>query len=139
MTNELLVAGGSLCLLLGLVEAWLLVALSLNPHGKLAGWIPGRDDLLKSHIDYLLMSMLLYLFYLLFSHFQLHVPPLLLAVMLFGSLGNPLLFLLRAMRPVWKEAPSVRFRVLMGISCLLTTLGYAGGAGLVASAALRLA
>lgn len=139
MINEFLVVAGSLCLLLGLVEAWLLVALSLNPHGKLAGWIPGRDDLLKSHIDFLMMSMLLYLFYLLFSHFQLHVPPLLLAAMLLGSLGNPLLFLLRALRPVWKETPAAGFRLLMGISCLLTTLGYAGGAWLAASAAVRIA
>ena len=66
--NELLVITGSLCLTLALIEAWLLVIMLTNPDHSLSRIIPGAQDLIKSHIDYLLMS--LFVFYLLFAHCQ---------------------------------------------------------------------
>lgn len=138
MANEWLVLTGSLCLILALLEAWLLVALSLNPGGALGGWFPGTQDVVKSHIDYLLMSMLLFIFYLLFGHFQITAPALIIAAMCLGAIGNPLLFLARAAKPSWKENPALGFRLVMTVSCLLATAGYAGGAWLAAKAAIAI-
>jgi hypothetical protein len=69
MINELLVVTGSLCLIFALFEAWMLVIVFSNPGGKLAELIPGFQDLLKSHVDYLMMSQFLFIFYMLFGHF----------------------------------------------------------------------
>ncbi|QGN00156.1 hypothetical protein [Methylocystis parvus] len=48
---------------MALIEAWLLVAL-LAPTGEtLQRLIPNRADLIRSHIDYLMMALLLFIFY----------------------------------------------------------------------------
>lgn len=135
MANEFLVLTGVLCLALALLEAWMLVGLSLNPSGTLARWIRDARDLLKSHLDFLMMSLFLFVFFLLFEHFQGEVPALVILSMCLGAIGNPLLFLVRAANPAWKEAPSPGFRLMMATSCLLTTLGFLGGAWWVGSAA----
>jgi hypothetical protein len=136
MANEYLAVTGSLCLMLALIEAWLLVALATNPAGGLSRWIADFADLVKSHIDYLLMALFLFVFYLLFAHFTIAAPVWLVAAMCLGSLGNPALFLVRAMKPEFKTEPTAWFRILMGSSCVLTTVGYAGGAWLVGWGAL---
>lgn len=138
MASEYLVLTGVLCLFLALLEAWTLVSLSSNPAGALANWIREARDLLKSHIDFLLMSLFLFVFYLLFGHFQVKVPAFVLLAMCLGSIGNPLLFLIRATHPAWKDEPSPGFRLMMAGSCLLTTVGYLGGAWLVGRAAAAL-
>lgn len=136
MGNKWLVVTGSVCLALALIEAWMLVIASINPEGGIAKRIPGTGDLLKSHIDYLLMSLFLYGFYLLFKHFQLESQGLVVFSLCLGSLGNPALFLVRAVTPSLKEKPTAAFRLMMGLSCVLTTVGYSGGAWLVARSAL---
>lgn len=136
MANEILAVTGSLCLILALIEAWLLVALATNPAGELSRWIADFGDLVKSHIDYLLMALFLFVFYLLFAQFQIAAPAWIVGAMALGSLGNPALFLVRAMKPDLKAAPTGWFRGLMGSSCVLTTIGYLGGAWLVGSGAL---
>ncbi|NJD08688.1 MAG: hypothetical protein FIA97_19675 [Methylococcaceae bacterium] len=137
MANEILVVTGSLCLILALIEAWLLVALATNPAGGLSRWIADFGDLVKSHIDYLLMALFLFVFYLLFAQFQITAPAWLIGALGLGSLGNPALFLVRAMKPDLKTAPTGWFRGLMGGSCVLTTIGYVGGAWLITVAALE--
>lgn len=138
MTNELLVVAGSLCLILALIEAWLLVIIFTSPDSGLSKVIPGWQDLLKSHIDYLLMSLFLFVFYMLLVHFQVKPPSFLIVSMCIGSVGNAGLFLVRAMNPGFKCEPSLAFRLAMGISCLLTTIGYVGAAWLIAAAAIAL-
>lgn len=136
MVNEWLVVTGSVCLMLALLEAWVMVAVFSNPGGGLARYIPGSHDLLKSHIDYLMMAMLLFVFYLLFAHFQIRAGGFLVFCLCLGSVGNPALFLIRAIYPSLKEQQTPPFRAAMFVSCVLTTLGYLGGAGWVAKAAL---
>ncbi len=138
MVNEYLVIVGSISLILALVEAWMLVSVFSNPGKGLSILIPGSQDLLKSHIDFLLMSLLLFVFYLLFSHFQIKAPALVILAMCLGAIGNPTLFLVRAIKPEWKENPSTSFRLMMPVSCLLTTAGFLGAAILAAKSAIAL-
>lgn len=134
--NELLVITGSLCLTFALIEAWLLVIILTNPDHPLSRIIPGAQDLIKSHIDYLLMSLFLFVFYMLFAHYQIKPPLLLIASMCLGAVGNAGLFLIRAMNPSFKAEPTAAFRLLMSVSCLLTTIGYLGAAWSVAASAI---
>lgn len=124
MPIEILVLTGSLCLTLALIEAWMLVVVFSSPDSALAKLIPGAIDLLKSHIDYLMMSMFLFIFYLLFSHFKISPSVFVMVCFCLGSLGNPALFFIRAMKPNLKTEQTPLFRASMGVSCLLTTIGY---------------
>jgi hypothetical protein len=134
MANEYLVVTGSFCLIAALAEAWLLVMVFSMPGGGLARLIPGIQDLLKSHIDHLMMALLLFVFFLLFGHFRIAAPAWAILALCLGSIGNPALFLVRAIRPALKE-PTPAFRLAMSASCSLTTLGYVAGAWMVGRAA----
>ena len=70
---NVLVVVGSLCLLITLVLAWCLVGVRSSAFMKRL--FPNYQYLLKGHIDYLLMTGLLMIFFLLFSHFHVSPPP----------------------------------------------------------------
>jgi hypothetical protein len=98
--------------------------------------VPNVPNLLKAHIDYLLMTGLLIIFYLLFARFQLSVSPVILVAMSVGSLMNPLGFLVLAIKPDTKQIPASPFGAIMATSFALTTIGYAGAAWSVAHVAV---
>jgi hypothetical protein len=135
MNNEWLVLTGSVSLTLALVEAWVLVIALTNPSSGLARLIVDVGDLIKSHIDYLLMSLFLFVFYLLLAHFQIRLHSFIIVSLCVGSLGNPALFLVRALNPDLKQNPTAIFRLAMSASCILTTLGYLTGVWLIAASA----
>ncbi len=121
--SGVLVVVGSLCLMITLVLAWCLVGVrSSSLVRKLFLSVP---NLLKAHIDYLLMTGLLMVFYLLFAHFPLSVSPVILVAMSVGSLMNPLGFLtLRSSQTFDKTYQPLR----RPRGRTLTTIGYAGAA-----------
>jgi hypothetical protein len=137
MYSQFLVITGCICLAVALVEAWSLVAIFSGGNSSwLARKLPGVTDLIKSHIDYLMMSMLLFIIFLLLSHYQRSPEFFVIFSVCAGSIFNPFLFLVRAINPSLKEQPSPGFRLAMLISCLLTTVGYIGSIGTILKAAI---
>jgi len=132
--SGVLVVAGSLCLTITLVLAWCLVGVRSSPFMKKL--FPSVPYLLKAHIDYLLMTGLLMIFYLLFAHFQVPISPVILVAMSVGSLTNPAGFLALAIRPDIRQIPASPFGAIMAVSFTLTTIGYAGAAWSVAHAAV---
>ncbi len=131
--SNLLVLAGSLCMFLALVLAWCLVGVRTSSFMKAV--FPSYQYLLKAHIDYLMMSGLLIVFFLLFAHFRLSAPLFIVLSMITGSLMNPVGFLVLAIKPKTNQHPSSAFGVVMACSFTLTTVGYAGAAWSVARAA----
>ena len=132
--SSVLVVVGSLCLTITLMLAWCLVGVRTS--SSVRRLFPSVPNLLKAHIDYLLMTGLLMIFYLLFAHFRLSVSPVILVAMSVGSLLNPFGFLVLAVKPNTRQQPATPFGVLMTVSFTLTTIGYAGAAWSVAHAAV---
>jgi hypothetical protein len=110
--SAVLVVVGSLCLTITLVLAWCLVGVRTS--ARVRKLFPSVPNLLKAHIDYLLTTGLLMIFYLLFAHFRLSVSPVILVAMSVGSLMNPVGFLywrsslIRSRFPPARSAPSWR-------------------------------
>jgi hypothetical protein len=132
--SSVLAIVGSLCLTLTLGLAWCLVGVRSSAFMKKV--FPSYQQLLKAHIDYLLMSALLMIFCLLFAHFQVSVSPVIVAAMGVGSLMNPVGFLVLAIKPDTRQQPTSPFGAIMACSFTLTTIGYVGAAWSVAHAAL---
>jgi len=130
--SGVLVVVGSLCLTITLVLVWCGVRTS----SLVRKLFPSVPNLLKAHIDYLLMTALLMIFYLLFAHFRLSVSPVILVAMSVGSLMNRVGFLVLAIKPDTKQIPASPFGAIMTTSFTLTTIGYAVAAWSVAHAAL---
>lgn len=134
--SSLLVVAGCLSLTIALLLAWCLAGIRYLELGFLKRLFPSYQYLLKSHIDHLLMTGLLMVFFLLFAHFGVSPSPVILLAMTTGSLLNPFGFLVLAMRPTLRQHPSTPFGALMSASFVLTTIGYVGAAWHVAHAAV---
>lgn len=129
-----LVVAGSLCLTITLVLAWCLAGVRSSTFVK--ALFPNYQYLLKAHLDYLMMTGLLMIFFLLFAHFQVSASPVVLTSMIVGSMMNPLGFLALAIKPSLRQHPTSPFGATMTISFTLTTVGYLGAAWSVGKAAL---
>lgn len=130
----LLAVAGSLCLMLALVLAWCLAGVRSSRFVRTC--FPNPQYLLKAHLDFLMMTGLLFVFYLLFAHFHLSPPPIVVATMCAGSFTNPAGFLALAIRPQLRQGPATPFGALMALSFTVTTIGYAGAAWQVVLAAV---
>ena len=119
-----------------LALAWCLTGMRYLDSGFLKKLFPSYQYLLKSHIDYLLMTGLLMVFFLLFAHFRVSPSWAILLAMCIGSLLNPFGFLVLAMKPNLRQHPSTPFGAIMAGSFVLTTIGYVGAAWHVARAAV---
>jgi hypothetical protein len=133
--TSLLVVVGSLCLLITLVLAWCLVG--VRSSALMKRLFPNYQNLLKAHIDYLLMTGLLMIFFLLFNHFRVAPSPLVVLAMSVGSFMNPVGFIALAIKPDLRQQPASPFGAVMACSFTLTTIGYAGAAWSIGQAALR--
>jgi hypothetical protein len=132
---SVLVVVGSLCLLITLVLAWCLVGVRSSAFMKKL--FPNYQNLLKAHIDYLLMTGLLMIFFLLFTHFHVSPPLVVVYAMSIGSFMNPVGFIALAVKPTLRQQPTSPFGAVMAGSFTLTTIGYAGAAWSIGHAALR--
>ena len=133
--SSMLVVVGSLCLIITLVLARCLAGVRSSAFMKTL--FPNYQYLLKAHIDYLLMTGLLMIFFLLFNHFGVLPSPLVVFAMSVGSFMNPVGFIALAIRPGLRQHPTSPFGAVMAGSFTLTTIGYAGAAWSIGQAALR--
>jgi hypothetical protein len=99
---------GCLCMTIALILAWCLVGVRTT--GFMKRWFPSYQYLLKSHIDYLMMTGLLFIFFLLFTHFQVTPPALIVVGMCVGSLVNPAAFLALAIKPGLPQRAGISVR-----------------------------
>ena len=132
--SSVLALTGSVSLTIAIALAWCLVGVRSAALMKKA--FRNHQQLLKAHIDYLLMSALLMIFCLLFAHFQVSVSSIIVIAMSVGSLMNPVGFLVLAVKPDTRQQPTSPFGGIMACSFTLTTIGYLGAAWSVAHAAL---
>jgi hypothetical protein len=131
--NTGLLAGvGSLCMMLALVLAWCLAGVRTSKFMK--SCFPNSQYLLKAHLDFLMMTGLLFIFFLVFEHLRLTPPAAVVVAMSVGSLGNPSGFLALAINPGLPQRPATPFGALMLLSFSATTIGYGGAAWYVAHA-----
>jgi hypothetical protein len=133
--SSILVVTGSVCLLITLLLAWCLVGVRTSAFMKRL--FPNYQNLLKAHIDYLMMTGLLMIFFLLFNHFRVAPPLFVVVAMCVGSFMNPVGFLALAINPTLRQTPASPFGAVMAGSFSMTTIGYAGAAWCVGQAALR--
>jgi hypothetical protein len=138
MANVFLLAFAILCLAIALSIAWVLGITLFFPDGVLAGHLVERADIIRAHIDYLMMAQFLFIFFLLFRQYAIAPPVWVVAACCFGAFFNPLSFLLRglAAKPDATALPvEPHFPIQAGISFTLTTVGFLTATILVARAA----
>lgn len=138
-TNLFLLAFAGLCLTIALAIAWVLGVTLFFPDGALAGAIVERADIIRAHVDYLMMAQFLFIFFLLFRQQAIEPPVWIVAFCCFGAFFNPLAFLLRGLTAKPEVAVPVEphFPLQAALSFTLTTVGFLAAVGLVAWTAWR--
>ncbi len=138
-TNLFLLMFAGLCLAIALTIAWVLGFTLFFPEGTLAGLLIERTDIIRAHVDYLMMAQFLFIFFLLFQQHEIEPPVWVVAACCFGAFFNPLAFLVRGLTP----KPSVtipvepHFPFQAGLSFTLTTVGFLAAVALVVRAVLQ--
>jgi hypothetical protein len=132
-----LVVAGSVCMTLALVLAWCLAGVRSSRFVKRC--FPNPQYLLKAHLDFLMMTGLLFVFFLVFEHLRLTPPMAIVVAMSVGSMGNPSGFLALALKPDLPQKPASPFGAVMVLSFTSTTVGYGGAAWYVAHAVIHTA
>src|SRR4029079_18029283 len=117
-----LVVVGSVCMTLALILAWCLAG--VRSSATMKRWVPGYQNLLKSHIDFLMMTGLLFVFFLLFRQLGVTPPAFVVVAMSVGSIGNPRGFRPLALKPDMSQRPASPFGIIIVGSFILTTIGY---------------
>lgn len=131
--NLILLGFAGLCLLIALAIAWVLGITLFFPDGALAGHLVERSDIIRAHIDYLMMAQFLFIFFLLFRQYAINPPLWLVAACSFGAIFNPLAFLIRGITPkvVTIIPVEAHFPLQALLSFSLTTIGFLGSVLLV--------
>ncbi|HXY57418.1 MAG TPA: hypothetical protein VEH76_02445 [Methylocystis sp.] len=129
----------TLLLAVALVLAWVLGVTLFFPKGELASQIVERADLIRAHIDYLMMAQFFLIFGLLARQFAIEPPRWAIAAASFGAFYNPLGFVRRAYAPKLDPAhlPEPHFPPLAALSFAGITIGFLVLALLAVRAAWR--
>lgn len=125
-----LVIGASVFILFSLALAWLATAVRILNVQSLKARFPAHDNLVKAHIDYILMALLLIAFYLLGNP----LPAWVLITMLIGAALNPFMFIVVAMSKPEEFRPGKLFMLVTMFSFISTTLGFAAASVIAMSA-----
>jgi hypothetical protein len=136
-----LLAFAGLCLAIALLIAWYLGVTLFYPDGYLARLAVERADIIRAHIDYLMMAQFLFIFSLLFRQYAISPPAWIVASCCFGAFFNPLAFLVRGFSAKPEAVATLplepHFPIQAGISFSLTTIGFLGSVALVLYAVWR--
>ena len=121
---SLLLITAAVCMLISLGLAWLASLILYLNLARLKRIFPATHQLIRAHIDYLLMFGLLVITYFLSTHLELVLPMWVIALLCLGSLYNPFGFIILAMKPKMAnpETTAEKARILIGF--LPATLGY---------------
>jgi hypothetical protein len=120
-TNVILLRTGMITLLIALVLAWCLVLGKGYKLPAVVAVFANNDKLLSAHLDFLMMTMLLFGFYCT----RIPLAAFVVWPMAIGSVTNPTVFLIQSLGP-HSHLTELRVFVLGSIS--ITTAGYALGA-----------
>ncbi|MDX1452654.1 MAG: hypothetical protein R3183_08865 [Oleiphilaceae bacterium] len=130
--NSLLVVA-AFALVLSLALAWLASLIVYAKIGFLKRCFPATHQLIRAHIDYLLMCMLLVVVFYLAERLALVLPSWVISLLCIGAIYNPLGFIVLAVKPKMANPQTLgeKARVLLGFIPATLGFGYVGIAVMV--------
>lgn len=121
---KLLVISGAALILLSIATGWLIIAKKYLSLGILERIIRNDGKLVKAHIDYIMMSLILFAFFL--TGVTLPLPVIVLSCV--GAFADPSLFVFLSIKPDVNKKTGSAFSVASTVIFLITSAGIGGGA-----------
>lgn len=113
---SLLPLAGAACLLLSVLEGWILALVMYVKWEPLKKMFPGVRDLIRSHVDYAMMGAALFGIYAVIRLMALELHVSAIVALIIGALYNPFGFLVKAVKPEMAKAekPMEKLGILLG-------------------------
>lgn len=122
---EWLLITAAIALLISLVEAWLATLIIYGKVEFLKRIFPATHNLIRSHVDYTIMTGLAIGLYFVVIHLELQIPSAIIVIFCVGLLYNPAGFIAKAMNPKAGNSDTVLGRVMVCAGFLPATIGFA--------------
>lgn len=119
-----LLATAAFSVLFSLLLAWLATIIIYLKVKSLKRVFPATHNLIRAHIDYLIMSCLLGVVFSAYQYLQLSLPPAIVVILCFGVIYNPLGFVVKAVKPKTGESGSLQDKIMVTLGFIPATLGY---------------
>lgn len=124
ISHHWMLATAAIALLISLVEAWLAALIVYGKVSALKKVFPATQNLIRSHVDYTIMTALLGFSYLAVVYLGIELPKAIIVILCFGVIYNPLGFLVKAIKPSAGQAETVLGRIVVCSGFLPTTIGF---------------
>lgn len=124
ITSEWLLFTAALALIISLVEAWIATLIYYGGVTSLKKVFKAPKNLIRSHVDYTIMTTLLAVSYFSIVHLKLSIPESIIALLCFGALYNPFGFFIQSINPKAGHNDTVLGRIMVCAAFLPTTIGF---------------
>jgi len=114
----------AIAMLISLVEAWLASLIIYGKIGFLKKIFPATHNLIRSHVDYTIMTGLAAVLYFVITHLELQIPNAIIVIFCVGLLYNPAGFIAKAMNPKAGNSDTVLGRIIVCACFLPATIGF---------------
>lgn len=124
VTSQWLLITAAIALLISLFEAWLATLIIYGKIGFLKKIFPATHNLIRSHVDYTIMTALVGFIYLALDHLHIELPKTIIVILCIGVLYNPFGFVLKAINPKAGNSDTVMGRIIICAGFLPATIGF---------------
>ena len=122
MSWLLVVAAG--VMLFSLFEAWLATLIIYGKVTFLKKIFPATHNLIRSHVDYLMMTSLLIVSYFVCLHLSIVLPKWVIIMLCIGVIYNPFGFFIKAINPKAGQSDTAFGKFMVCAAFLPTTIGF---------------
>ena len=122
MSWLLVVAAG--VMIFSLFEAWLATLIIYGKVKFLKKIFPATHNLIRSHVDYLMMTSLLVVSYFICLHLNIVLPKWVIVLLCIGVIYNPFGFFIKAMNPKAGQSDTLFGKTMVCVAFLPTTIGF---------------
>ena len=124
ISMEWLLATAAFVMIVSLALAWVSTLIIYGQVKSLKKVFPATQNLIRAHIDYLMMSTLLIAFYFSCEHLSIALPSAVIAILCFGVIYNPFGFILKAIDPKTGQSDTLAGKILVCSGFLPATIGF---------------
>ena len=124
ITNEWILITAAVALLISLVEAWLATLIIYGKIGFLKKIFPATHNLIRSHVDYTIMTALSGFTYLALVHLAIELPKPIIVIYCIGVLYNPFGFVIKAINPKAGQSDTFGGKLIVCLGFVPATIGF---------------
>ncbi|WP_299732613.1 hypothetical protein [uncultured Endozoicomonas sp.] len=124
ITPEWLLITAAIAMLISLVEAWLATLIIYGKVEFLRKIFPATHNLIRSHVDFTIMTALAGVLYLIITHLNLEIPDWVITIFCIGVLYNPSGFIAKAINPEMGGANTTFGKVMVCLGFVPATIGF---------------